>query len=120
MLTRYEHTLNSLNKSKAPSIWGLFYFPITFSDPFRIGRTQSPNHAFGVLRITFSDPFRIGRTQSPNHAFGVLRITFSDPFRIGRTQSPNHAFGVCGLFYLFAFESKLSTLINKKALNTSC
>ena len=99
---------------------GAFYFRITFSDPIRIGRTQIPNHAFGVLRITFSDPIRIGRTQIPNHAFGVLRITFSDHIRIGRTQIPNHAFGVCGLFYLFAFESKLSTLTNKKALNTSC
>jgi hypothetical protein len=49
-----------------------------------------------------------------------FRITFSDPIRIGRTQIPNHAFGVCGLFYLFAFECKLSTLTNKKALNTSC
>jgi hypothetical protein len=93
----FELSLSSLNNQKGPLNMGAFYF-----------------------RITFSDPIRIGRTQIPNHAFGVLRITFSDPIRIGRTQIPNHAFGVCGLFYLFAFECKLSTLTNKKALNTSC
>jgi hypothetical protein len=45
----------------------------------------------------------------------LVRIIFNDPFRIGLTQIPPHAVGVLGLFYFFAFESKLSTLINKKA-----
>jgi hypothetical protein len=46
----------------------------------------------------------------------LVRIIFNDPFRIGLTQIPSHAKGVVGLFYLFAYESELSTLTNKKAL----
>jgi hypothetical protein len=39
-----------------------------------------------------------------------------DFVRIGLTQISPHAEGVVRLFYLFAFESELSILTNKKAL----